>query len=159
MDGPESCYACQTSRASSLPVREEIYRSPDWRVAHAFDTSLPGWLIVLPNRHVSSLSELSASAAEELGGLLRALSTALERQLGATKAYVMLLAEAEGFEHLHVHVAPRMPDQPVSERGPKIFDRLGGPDQLTADERDRVSTLLRDQLAGVLQKSGGATSP
>jgi diadenosine tetraphosphate (Ap4A) HIT family hydrolase len=159
VDGPESCYACRTSRASSLPVREEIYRSSDWRVAHAFDTSLPGWLVVLPTWHVSSLSELESSAAEELGRLLRALSTALERQLGATKSYVMLFAEAEGFEHLHVHVAPRMPDQPVSERGPKIFARLGGPDQLSADERDRVSALVRDELARVLHQSGGATPP
>lgn len=156
MGEPESCYACRTSRSPSLPVREEVYRSDAWRVAHAFDSSLAGWLVVLPTRHLSSLSELSSSAAEELGRLLRLLSLALERQLGATKAYVMFFAEAQGFEHLHVHVVPRMPDQPESERGPGIFARLGGPDQLPTDELDRVSALLRDELAGIPRDPGDA---
>jgi diadenosine tetraphosphate (Ap4A) HIT family hydrolase len=84
------------------------------------------------------------------------LSLVLERRLGATKAYVMFFAEAEGFEHLHVHVVPRMPDQPASERGPNIFSRLGGSVQLGAPELDRVSTVLRDELADVLRDSGHA---
>jgi diadenosine tetraphosphate (Ap4A) HIT family hydrolase len=156
VDEPESCYACRTTRSQSLPVRDEVYRSDDWRVAHAFDTSLPGWLVVLPTRHVSSMGQLSPSAAEELGRLLRALSLALERRLGATKAYVMFFAEAEGFAHLHVHVVPRMPDQPATERGPSIFARLGGPDQLSTDERDRVSAQLRETLTGILRDSDHA---
>jgi len=158
VDQPESCYACQTSRSPSLPVREEVYRSDDWRVAHAFDSSLPGWLIVLPIRHLSSMGQLTSSAAEELGRLLRALSLVLERRLGATKAYVMFFAEAEGFAHLHVHVVPRMPDQPATERGPNIFARLGGPDQLSADDRDRVSAQLREALTETLRESDSAPS-
>ncbi len=90
------------------------------------------------------MSELELVAAEELGRLLRALSLVLERELGATKAYVMFFAEAEGFEHLHVHVVPRMPDQPVPERGPGIFARLGGPDVLSTDELDRVSASVAE---------------
>jgi diadenosine tetraphosphate (Ap4A) HIT family hydrolase len=146
----DSCYACRNNANPDLPVREAIYRSQDWRVAHAFDSSLPGWLVLLPTRHLSSMSELSQAAAEELGRLQRALSIVLEKQLGATKAYVMFFAEAEGFAHLHVHVVPRMPDQPASERGPAVFSRLGGPGQLAADEINRVSTLIRDSLAETL---------
>jgi diadenosine tetraphosphate (Ap4A) HIT family hydrolase len=156
VDEPESCYACRTTRSVALPEREEVYRSADWRVAHAFDTSLPGWLVVLPTEHLTSLGELTASAAAELGGLLRMLSLVLERHFGATKAYVMFFAEAPGFEHLHVHVVPRMPDQPESERGPGVFARLGGADQLSTGELDRVSARLRDELAGLLRASGTA---
>jgi len=41
------------------------------------------------------------------------------------KTYVMLFAEAEGFGHLHVHLVPRMPNQPPESRGPAVFRHLG----------------------------------
>ncbi len=39
----------------------------------------------------------------------------------------MLYAEAEGFAHLHVHLVPRMPDQPEERRGPAVFGYLAQP--------------------------------
>ena len=129
-------------RDPDRPAREQVVVTDHWRVAHAFDTSLPGWLVVLPHEHVASLSELSEPAALELGPLLSGLSRALERVTGCTKAYVLFLAEAEGFSHVHLHVVPRMPDQPPEERGPRIFSRLGRP------ETERVPAAEMDALAG-----------
>lgn len=40
---------------------------------------------------------------------------------GCQKTYVMLFTEAEGIAHLHVHVVPRMPDQPEDRRGPDVL--------------------------------------
>ena len=79
---------------------------PGWRVAHAFGTSLPGWLVVVPRRHVIALDELTAGEAADLGPLLRALTAAMRAVLGCGKTYVALFAEAEGFEHVHFHVVP-----------------------------------------------------
>ena len=101
-----------------------------WRVAHAFDSSLPGWLVVLPRRHLLSL--VRAGAAQRLTSSARCLSDvsrALERVTGCLKTYVMLFAEAEGFAHLHLHVVPAdARSARIRERGPAIFARLGRPE-------------------------------
>ena len=94
-----------------------MYVGPRWRVAHAFGTSLPGWLVVLPRRHVIALDELTAEEAADLGPLLRALTAALREVLGCSKTYVALFAEAEGFAHIHFHVVPRSPDLDQLLRG------------------------------------------
>jgi len=135
------CLSCQQEEQTDLPPRERVVVTAHWRVAHAFDSSLPGWLVVLPRRHLLSLSGLEPAAAAELGPLLAGLTRALEQVTGCVKTYVLLLAEAEGFAHLHLHVVPRMPDQPASERGARVFARLGRP------EAERVPAAERDRLA------------
>lgn len=113
----DGCYACEQASAEA-PFRERFVRTGGWRVAHDFNSSLAGWLIVAPLRHIRSLDELSADEAVVLGELLRKASIALMAVTGCEKTYVMLFTEAEGFAHLHVHVVPRMPDQPDDRRGP-----------------------------------------
>lgn len=49
------CLTCANNMTSDLPPRERIYVSPEWRVAHAFATVLPGWPVVVPRRHVLAL--------------------------------------------------------------------------------------------------------
>jgi hypothetical protein len=53
------CLSCFDSARSDLAPRDRVYLSPRWRVAHAFATQLPGWLVVLPRRHVTVLDELT----------------------------------------------------------------------------------------------------
>ena len=144
------CRSCATAADPDLPVREQIVRTEHWRVAHAFDTSLPGWLVVLPHDHVETLSDLSPEAALELGLLLRDLSSALEEVTGCVKAYVLFLAEADGYSHVHLHVVPRMADQPHDERGLRIFSRLGRP------EAERVPAEEMAALAGRIAAALGA---
>jgi diadenosine tetraphosphate (Ap4A) HIT family hydrolase len=62
--------------------------------------------VVLPRRHVSTLDQLTAGEAADLGPLLRALTPALREVLGCSKTHVALFAEAEGFAHVHFHVMP-----------------------------------------------------
>ena len=121
-----------------------MLRSEHWRVAHAFDTQLPGWLIIVASRHVTSLAELSADAGIELGRLQWALSLALREVVGCQKTYVMQFSEAEGFAHLHVHLVPRMPDLAEAYRGPGTFEMLGVPPerQVSDTELDRLSVEL-----------------
>jgi diadenosine tetraphosphate (Ap4A) HIT family hydrolase len=146
--GNSGCRSCARAAWSDQPLRERILVTDHWRVAHAFDTSLPGWLVVLPHEHVESLAELSPEAALELGPMLRDLSRALAVVTGCTKAYVMFLAEAEGFAHVHLHVVPRMPDQPAEERGPRIFARLGRPEgeQVPAADMEQLAQRLAAEL-------------
>lgn len=150
------CYSCgETAATSDLTARERVWVTPNWRVAHAFDTGLPGWLVLLPHRHVTALHELTAEEAVELGPLLRDLSTALRDVVGCEKTYVMLFAEAEGFAHLHFHVVPRMPAQPDELRGPRIFGMLGLPPEarLADDEMDRIAGALQARLGSATRAS------
>ena len=64
------------------------------------------------------------------------------------KTYVIQLAEAEGFSHVHFHVVPRMADQPDELRGPRIFAMLGVPPEQCVSETEmhRLGAALRAQL-------------
>ena len=60
------------------------------------------------------------------GWLVRALSRALEAELHVPKAYVLFIAEQEGFDHLHVHVIARPPEY---ARGIKVFQLIQRPSE------------------------------
>ena len=143
------CFACANNeQTGALPPREEIIVSGSWRVAHAFGTSLPGWLVVLPTRHVRALHELRRDEAAELGEVLHRASHALQEVVGCEKAYFVFFAEADGFEHLHVHVIPRMAWFTPKERGPGVFTMLGVPpeDEVSEQDRDDFARRLRVAL-------------
>jgi diadenosine tetraphosphate (Ap4A) HIT family hydrolase len=139
------CYTCDQQGQATPPPREDVVHTGHWRVAHAFNTTLPGWLVVVPTRHVLSFTDLTPAAADELGGLVRRLSQALEQVTGCAKTYLMQFSEAEGYSHLHLHLVPRMPDQPEDARGPRVFAYLNadGSEGVSAAERDEIALALR----------------
>src|SRR5215468_1590953 len=53
------CLSCALEARADLPPRERLHVGLRWRAAHAFGTSLPGWLVVLPRRHVTALDQLT----------------------------------------------------------------------------------------------------
>ena len=139
------CYSCDQQGAGHLPPGEDVVHTEHWRVAHAFNSTLPGWLVVLPTRHVTAFTELTPAAADELGGLVRRLSVALEAVTGCMKTYLMQFSEAEGFSHLHLHLVPRLPDQPDDARGPRAFRYLVDDEAqwLPEAERNRIALAVR----------------
>lgn len=143
------CFSCEQQAAASPPPRENVLRTGHWRVAHAFNSTLSGWLILAPTRHVTSFTQLTPAAADELGGLIRRLGVALEHVTGCVRTYLMQFSEAEGFAHLHLHLVPRLPDHPEDVRGPRVFAYLSDDEArwLPAAERDRVALSLRAALA------------
>jgi diadenosine tetraphosphate (Ap4A) HIT family hydrolase len=142
------CFSCANNALDDPPPREDVVAGGAWRVAHSFDSALPGWLVLIPRRHVTALDELEADELMPLGALLARLSTALRTVTGCTKTYVMLFAEAEGFEHLHVHLVPRMPDFTDEQKGPGVFWFLTRPEaeRLSDAERDDVASRMRAAL-------------
>ena len=128
-----------------------------WTVAHAFNANLEGWLVVLPERHVEAIDELDQLEAAELGTLLRGVTAALRDVVGCEKTYVLLLAESEGFQHVHFHVVPRHAGLDAGLRGPRIFGLLNNPDLdvVTEARRDELALALREHLvtAGVVAEA------
>lgn len=141
------CFSCSgNERFDALPVRERIAADEYWRVAHAVKTALPGWLILVPRRHVTTIADLTDQEAAALGHWQVRLSRALHAVTGCVKTYVVQFAEAEGFSHVHFHLIPRMADQPAEHRGPGVFGLLGAP------EDRRVSDARMDGLAVALAR-------
>lgn len=143
------CFTCRSTADPEPPDRERILRTEHWRAAHAFDTALPGWLILAPTAHIGSLDQLAPDAAVELGMILRDLTAALRAVTGCAKTYVLLIAEKPGFAHLHFHVVPRAPDLSDENKGPAIFGLLGVSParQVPLDEQDRIAREVRQDLA------------
>ena len=147
-DVTADCFSCSRQAEASLPPRDDVVHTEHWRVAHAFNSTLRGWLVVLPTEHVTSFTELTPEAADELGGLVRRLSLALEAVTGCAKTYLMQFSEAEGFTHLHLHLVPRLPDQPEDVRGPRVFAYLTDDKGrwLPESERDTIALSIRSAL-------------
>ncbi|SEG48365.1 Diadenosine tetraphosphate (Ap4A) hydrolase [Thermomonospora echinospora] len=136
------------ARFDRLPPRELIAADPYWRVAHAFGTRLPGWLVLLPRRHVTAVAELTDAEAAALGIWQVRLSRALHAVTGCVKTYVAQFAEAEGFGHVHFHIIARSGHMPAELRGPKVFTLLGRPDEedLSTEQRDELALQIREHL-------------
>jgi diadenosine tetraphosphate (Ap4A) HIT family hydrolase len=145
------CYACRKeAQFDALPPRERVAFDQHWRVAHGFDTAVPGWLVLLPRRHVTAVHDLTDAEATTLGAWQVKLSRALRGVTGCVKTYVVQFAEAEGFAHVHFHIVPRMADLPPEQRGPGVFGLLGRPEpeHVTADQADHMAHSLRVRLDG-----------
>lgn len=139
------CYPCDQMAAADRPPREDVLHTAHWQVVHAFNSTLPGWLVLLPTSHTATFAELTPAAADEVGGLVRSLSVALEAVTGCVKTYLMQFSEAEGFSHLHLHLVPRPADLPDDARGPRVFRYLTDDRELwlTEAQRDAVALAVR----------------
>lgn len=142
------CFSCEQGQRTDPPPREQVSVTEHWRAAHAFDSALPGWLVVLPRRHVVAVAELRPEEAAELGPLLTDISRALEVVTGCVKTYVVQLAEAEGFSPVHFHVVPRAAQVDEQVRGPRVLSLLGRPvgEEMTEQEQDRLALAIATAL-------------
>ena len=138
-----SCGTCERIRqrdAGTAPVWDSILRSDGWDVVHAYDTSLLGWIVLVPLRHIRSVDELTGEEAGKLGELIRDVSAFLKEETGCVKTYVMQYAEHPEHPHVHFHVVPRMADLPDQHKGPGVFSYLGV-------EGERLSDTAMSELA------------
>jgi len=138
------CKTCELTSArdsGKAPLWDCIYRANYWDVAHAYNTALTGWLVLVARRHVAAIDELTPEEAAELGQLLRLVSVALKEATGCQKTYVVQFAEHPEHPHVHFHLIPRMANLPEEMRGPRIFAYLG------VAEEERVSETVMNGIA------------
>lgn len=146
MDTCKTCELIAKRDAGTAPLWDRMMRTAFWDVVHSYNTSLPGWLVLVARRHIEAIHELTEAEALELGLLLRRVSVALQEITGCVKTYVIQFAEAEGHPHVHFHVVPRMADQPAERRSIMVFGYLGVP------EEERVSEETMNQIAAQVQR-------
>ena len=147
-----ACLTCDLVRRrdeGQAPLWDSIQRTPHWDLVHSYNTSLPGWLVLVARRHVAAIDELSDAEAAELGVLLRRVSAALRAVTGCAKTYVVQFAEQAEHPHVHFHVIPRMTDQPAERRGPGVFGYLGVPEaeRVGEEQMNAIAAAIREFLA------------
>jgi diadenosine tetraphosphate (Ap4A) HIT family hydrolase len=123
------------------PLWDRIYRTNFWDVVHNYQTSLPGWLVLVVRRHIEAIDELTVEEAIELGILLRQVSSALKETTGCVKTYVIQFAEMAEHPHVHFHIVPRMANLPENRRGTNVFRYSG------VSEEERVSEEMMNEIA------------
>jgi ATP adenylyltransferase len=112
VDGPDSCVFCRIA-ASGLPSADNgvlWVGAETFAVLNAYPYA-SGHLMVLPIRHVGTLSGLTAEEGAEMWSTLRLGVSALESALGPEGINVGAnLGQAAGAgipRHLHFHAVPR----------------------------------------------------
>ena len=142
----KTCELISRRDANNAPLWDCIYRTELWDVVHNYQTSLPGWLVLVVRRHIDSIDELTHVESVELGILLRHVSLALKEITGCVKTYVIQFAEMAEHQHVHFHVVPRMANQPEDRRGTNVFRYSG------VSEEERVSEEMMTVIATKAQR-------
>lgn len=145
----DPCTTCELLArrdVGTAPLWDNIFRTDNWDVVHSYNTSLPGWLVLVVRRHIESIDDLTDEEAVELGRLMRQTSIALKEITGCLKTYVIQFAEAAEHPHVHFHIVPRQADMPEDRRSVQVFNYLGVP------ESERVSEASMNDIARELQR-------
>jgi len=101
------CVACELSNGERYLPGGLIHRTRFWLVEHCIGPLGPGTLVVKPERHVTSVGELSEDEAAELGPLLRRASSVASQLVDADQVYNCLWSHAGGVPvHIHYVVQP-----------------------------------------------------
>jgi diadenosine tetraphosphate (Ap4A) HIT family hydrolase len=148
MDDCGTCQYIARRDRGVVPLWDRILRTPAWDIAHCDGTDLPGWLVLVVRRHITTLADLSADEAAELGPLIQHVSEAVQQTVGCPKTYLVQFADHPDHPHVHLHVIPRAADLPSDRRGPAVFKHLGVPaDRVVPTEhRNGIAASVRDRL-------------
>lgn len=119
------CYSCQALHSERrISPGPPIYDGRFWRVDHAWPSALVGWVVLVLRRHAAALHELTGDEFAEMGALLARTTQALHAETGCAKEYLACFAEADHFNHVHIHLVPRASDLPHELQGPRVFALL-----------------------------------
>lgn len=144
------CRACELSGGDLALPGGRIFRTRFWLVEHCIGPLGLGTLIVKPERHVTSVAELSEAEAVELGPLLWRTSQVVSRLVEADQVYNCLWSHAGGDPvHIHYVVQPVTKKQmsDLAAHGPSLqvamFSQPSAPDPADVE---RVADLARAQF-------------
>jgi ATP adenylyltransferase len=142
---PRSCVLCEAVARADEPL--VIHRGPTaFVVLNKFPYN-NGHLMIVPERHVARLSDLSTDESAELMHLAQAAERALSAAYGPHGLNMGInLGRSAGAgiaDHLHLHVVPRWD-------GDTSFMTVFGDTRVLPEELPATAARLRAALAGVL---------
>jgi diadenosine tetraphosphate (Ap4A) HIT family hydrolase len=123
-----------------------VYVGEHFIIDHCVPVARPGWFVIVSRRHAAALHELTASEWSELGAILPRLIGALHSIAGSEKEYVLQLAEAPGFQHIHWHVVAIQSTD--TARGTEVFQLLHPEHPMTTADLAPMCDAVRSALSG-----------
>lgn len=126
----------------------EVLRTADVVAFFPTEPAVLGHVMIIPTRHMSTIYDVDSAAAVPLATATVAVAQAIHESLAPAGLSIVQSngsAATQTVPHLHVHVVPREPNDPIGDFWPKT----GVTDSNALDE-------TRARLASEL---GGTTSP
>lgn len=146
------CIACELSNGTRELPGGRIHQTRFWLVEHCTGPLGIGAFVVKPERHVTSVADLSEEEAIELGPLLRLTSIVARELVDADQIYNCLWSHAGGIPvHIHYVVQPVTKLQIASfgTYGPSLqVAMFASAEPPPAGEVDRIATLARLRFSG-----------
>lgn len=125
MPDQDNCFICRKHKGLELVPGGSVYEDELVFSGHSWsasDQKTPylGGFIVEPKRHLPGWAELNDKEAETIGRVIRDVSKALKKSVGAEHVYVFVIGH--NIPHFHVWVVPRYPNTPREFWGFKVFE-------------------------------------
>jgi len=135
-----SCGVCQSLGGPEPSAA--LYEDELWHVRHAEPAGVPGWMLLITQRHVGGPAHFDDREAAAFGLALRHFERVLERITGALRIYTAAMGESH--PHFHAHLVPRYAEMPRDARAWSVFDlqRAVGAGELAID-RDAVARVAQ----------------
>lgn len=143
------CLCCDLTSGRMNPPGGPVHDTGRWRVEHCIDSLGVGTLIVKPVRHVTSLGDLDAEEAGELGPLLQRVCRVIQALTQAEQVYVCLWSHAGGVAtHIHFVVQPvtKAEMDRYKKYGPHLQQAMFAADELL-DHHAAVSMVVKAREA------------
>ena len=149
----KDCISCQAIRASKrINKVPRVMETKNWVVEHGYPTSIRGWMVIMPKRHVVAVHELTRDEMEEFGDLLQAVCLGQHELYETEKEYFVQYSEGEGYSHLNIHIVPRLEKWPDAMKGFGVFSGIGEniqnpiTEMAAAEESMKLQTYLLKHL-------------
>jgi diadenosine tetraphosphate (Ap4A) HIT family hydrolase/carbonic anhydrase/acetyltransferase-like protein (isoleucine patch superfamily) len=142
-----TCTFCNIQRKQAK--QRIIYADEVVTAFLAKDAIAPGQTLVIPNRHVQTISDLEEKEVSAVFSLARSVSNLLLSRLQAGGVNIVCNSGAcagQTVDHFHVHIIPRHKGDVGNHRlwlNQQLYDRLYAP---TLNEYNRVKTILKADL-------------
>ena len=126
---------------ASAPSEAVVYADYSWTVTLGYD--VPGWVVVMTNRHTDDWSwGLSPLEAPTMGPLIQRLSVAMKAEADVERIYLMGFGEQ--WRHFHFMLMSRSSSVGADLRGAGMLALA--PDLADPDEALRVGARIRQRL-------------
>lgn len=113
--------SCAICRRLHETASEPAFANELWQVQEIGGPCvLPGWMLLISQRHVSGPAAFDDREAASFGPTLRQLQRVLLEVTGALRIYTAALGESS--PHFHCHMVPRYRVMPKEAKGWAVFD-------------------------------------
>jgi len=106
------CVLCRGAEGDAELDAVEVWRDVVWRLTMARHGATLGFAYLEPIRHIPHLADLDGREAQTFGSTIARVTRVLGAASGAPLVYAYVFGG--GVPHLHVHLAPNVPDGVLS---------------------------------------------